>query len=100
MSKKRDSANGTAIRIKKEVVPPLSDSDLFVQAFEKVCKLNFNLMASLFYHYFCVLFLPLLHFLETANTNLQIFKDKKYDLGKFIKLKLLVVIINNRLYQL
>ncbi|CAO1436846.1 unnamed protein product [Diamesa tonsa] len=35
MSKKRDSANGTALRTKKEVVPPLSDSELFVQAFEK-----------------------------------------------------------------
>lgn len=41
MSKKRDSANGTAIRTKKEVVPQLSDSDLFVQAFEKVCKFKF-----------------------------------------------------------
>lgn len=85
MSKKRDSANGTAIRTKKEVVPQLSDSDLFVQAFEKVCKFHFNLMASLFYLFY---FSPFLHFLETANTNLQISKDKKYDLGKFINLNI------------
>lgn len=93
MSKKRDSANGTALRTKKEVVPPLSDSELFVQAFEKVCKFHFNLMASLFYLYFVpysfifmFYFSPFCVSLNTANTNLQIFKIKKNDLGKFINL--------------
>ena len=36
MSKKRDSANGTAIRTKKEVVPQLSDSDLSVRLLDNL----------------------------------------------------------------